>query len=237
MWVASMMEFGGWQFPDGERHLPIEMMKKNGVVASGRLSYQYPKIELALSHVRSWRRAVDIGAHVGLWAFHLAPRFERVDCFEPVPLHQELFALNMVHADNVTLHPCALGPTAGVAKMTIYADNSGAAHIGKSRVGKPRYEHIVKDREIEVLVATLDSLGFQDVDFIKIDTEGFELQVLQGAVETLRRCHPVMVVEQKPIAGSCYGYDDRAALPFLYGLGARVVAERARDYVLIWPGR
>jgi hypothetical protein len=41
----------------------------------------------------------------------------------------------------------------------------------------------------------LDAYGFTDVSFIKIDVEGFELEVIDGAAETLRREHPAMLVE------------------------------------------
>lgn len=214
-----MKEFGGWQFPDGEEHL-IEWMGKANKLAGGRLGYQYEKLTIALSHVKEWRRAVDVGAHVGLFSYHLASRFEAVDAFEPMPTHRECFVHN-VTAENVALHACALGASAGEVQMTIYPGNSGHCHIADAG-------------EVVVPIATLDSYTFDDVDFLKIDTEGYELEVLRGAIETLRRCKPAIIVEQKANNGSRYGYDDRAALPFLYDLGARVVAERARDYVLVW---
>lgn len=214
-----MISFGGWQFPDGEEHL-VEWMGKSNTVVSGRLAYQYPKIELALSHCREFRSALDVGCHVGLWSLHLASRFEHVDAFEPMPAHRECFVEN-VKAFNVTLHPVALGDKESDVRMTTYAGNSGHSHVAD--VG-----------DIVAQMRTLDSYKFTDVDFLKIDTEGFELQVLRGAVDTLVRCKPVIIVEQKANNGSRYGYDDRAALPFLQAMGARVVAERARDYVLVW---
>jgi FkbM family methyltransferase len=214
------MEFGGWQFPDGEKHL-VEWMGKSNNIVDGRLAYQYPKIELALSHVRQFRRAADVGAHIGLWSYHLADRFDRVDAFEPMPTHCECFIENVV-APNVTLYSCALGAADGSVSLTSYAGNSG-------------HSHVAEGGEIKAAMRTLDSFGFIDLDFLKIDTEGYELEVLRGAVKTLKQCKPVIIVEQKANNGSRYGYDDRAALPFLHHLGARVVAERARDYVLIWP--
>lgn len=214
-----MKEFGGWCFPDGEKHL-VDLMGKSNKPVDGRLSYQYHKLEMALAHVKEHRRALDVGGHIGLWSYYLAHRFEHVDAFEPMPEHRECFAENVL-APNVTLHSVALGDKESDVKLVKYPGNSGHTHIGG--VG-----------DAVARMRTLDSFGFDDVDFLKIDTEGFELQVLRGAVETLKRCKPVMIVEQKADNGSRYGYDDRAALPFLQAMGARVVAERARDYVLVW---
>jgi hypothetical protein len=50
-------------------------------------------------------------------------------------------------------------------------------------------------RDVEVNVATLDSFGLSDIAFIKIDVEGHELSVLRGAVETIVRSRPNLLVE------------------------------------------
>ncbi len=50
-------------------------------------------------------------------------------------------------------------------------------------------------REIKVPVMTLDSFDLRDVATIKIDVEGHEAQVLTGAIETLKREHPTLLVE------------------------------------------
>lgn len=47
----------------------------------------------------------------------------------------------------------------------------------------------------EVELRSLDSYGFDNVTFIKIDVEGHEESVLAGARETLERCHPTLLVE------------------------------------------
>ena len=226
-----MMEFGGWYLPDGEKHL-IENITKNPKIVDGRHTYQYHKIMLALDQVKSWRRAVDVGGYAGMWSFYLAQRFECVDAFEPVPEHRKCFRLN-VTAENVVLHPSALGSADGSATMVLYPNCTMHAHIIATAVD---HHPDAKSAQgsVDVPVTTLDSFEFDDVDFLKIDAEGFELDVLKGAVETLKRCKPVIIVEQKAHNGSRYGYDDRAALPFLHAMGARVAAEKARDYVLVW---
>jgi FkbM family methyltransferase len=212
-------EFGGWQFPDGEEHLTTWMAKANHQVG-GRLSYQYRKIEIALAHVRNFRVAVDVGAHIGLWSWHLAPRFGAVKAFEPIPSHAECFQVNVV-APNVDLHQCALAGQAGYLRFYRCPGNSGHTHVSV-------------DGDTECPARTLDSFNFQVVDFLKIDCEGYEREVVAGAVETLKRCKPTIIVEQKSNFGSLYGYGNHAGLELLKSMGAKLVAEKAGDYVLTW---
>jgi FkbM family methyltransferase len=231
---SASIEFGGWQFPVGEQHL-IEWMSHRNRKVHGRLTYQYEKFELAMQHTKGRRRAVDIGAHLGTWGFHLAKHFRQVEAFEPVPLHREFYRRNMAHDDNWTLHECALGQMPGEMTMTLYREHSMAAHIGPSRLGGIKYEGLSTAGEIAVPVKTLDSFGFEDIDLIKIDAEGFELQILKGGQETIERWRPTIIVEQKPGNGSRYGYGDQAALPWLEALGAKMVAHKAGDFVFVWP--
>ena len=216
--ARTMIQCRGIWLPEHEQHLQSHIERNPEVDGAG--TYQYPKLEMALRHVKQFRVAVDIGAHVGLWTRILATRFERVEAFEPMPAHRECFALN-VRAENVRLHDCALGASEGEVSMTTFAGNSG-------------HSHVTDDGEIVVPMRTLDSCGLEDVDFIKIDVEGYERHVLLGAVETLRRCRPTLIVEQKPRNGSRYGHGDHGALHLLEKLGAKIVAQKAGDYVLIW---
>lgn len=212
-----MIECGGIFLPDGEAHLVpyIETSPK----VDGKGTYQLHKLEMALKRVKQRRLAVDVGAHVGLWSRIMALYFERVEAFEPVPSHLECFERN-VSASNVRLHRYALGATEGWVKLAIAVGNSGSTHV--SHTG-----------DLAAEVWTLDSFNLTDLDFLKVDCEGYEEKILQGAVETLRRERPVVIVEQKRGNGSRYATSDFEALNLLKKLGGKIVDQKAGDYVVV----
>lgn len=213
-----MFEHKGIWLPDGEQEM-LGPMEQSPMV-DGKGTYQYLKLELALKQVRRFRVALDVGAHVGFWSMHLAKRFQHVHAFEPVPAHLECFARN-VTARNVTLHPCVLGgPFSPKAiDLQIKPHHSGASRVNPA--GEGGYP-----------VTLLDQLALADVDFIKLDVEGYEYHVLQGAMTMLRACRPVICIEQKPRNARRYGLRDQQALELLLSEGWCITGEMSGDFVL-----
>lgn len=132
---------------------------------------------------------LDIGANIGCISQALVVSGMPVIAFEPQP---EVFK---VLDENVVCekYNVALGGEIGVAKMPkVYYSakgNFGGLGIGaKSIYGS-----------YDVPVRTLDSFELQDVGFMKIDVEGFELEVLRGGRETINRCKPIMYIEDDRI--------------------------------------
>jgi FkbM family methyltransferase len=214
----ALREFGGWYFPDHEVHL-IEWLTKVGDQRDGRLRYQGKKQDLALSFCAQRRVAVDIGGHVGLWSYYLAQQFEQVHAFEPVADHRACFEQN-VRAENVILYPCALGDD----------ENSVAIHTSNGSSG----DSWVSGKG-DIPMRRLDEFGFSDVDLIKADCEGGELSALRGAEDTIIRCRPTIIVEQKPGRAQKFGHAETAAVDYLQSLGAQLVAHKSGDYVLTFP--
>lgn len=210
----------GWYFPDQEEHLLAWMAHpKNNMVLNGRQAYQGVKQAALLKLATNFRTAIDIGAHIGLWTHNLAAVFERVICFEPMAEHRECFAAN-IRADNVIVYPQALGSHPGMVTM-----RTGPASTGDTCV----------DSEFggDVEMVTLDSFGFDEVDLVKIDAEGYEENILRGAAATIRRCLPVICVEQKRDFAVKYGLKPQGAIPYLQGLGYRVAKEISGDYLMV----
>lgn len=216
-----MKKFDQWWMPDGETHLPEWMQNVNNRV-DGRLTYQYGKYEAALPFLKNNRMAVDVGAHIGLWSYFLSRDFEKVLAFEPMRDHQSCWYKNMEGRDNAILMPLALGVQEGrVTLETRTPGSSGDTQVKPYAAG-------------EIEMRTLDSFERDDVDLIKIDCEGFEEFIVRGAVDTLLKCRPCVIVEQKGNMAGRYGLEQQGAVKFLKTLGARVRHITSGDYILSW---
>lgn len=180
--------------------------------------YQDKKYKAIMKYVRDYRGAVDVGGHCGLWAMQMVRHFDKVISFEPVAEHRECYVKN-VHGD-YELVPYALGEKPGKVKIHTSRGSSGDSWV---------------DGEGDIEMKTLDSFNLQDVDLLKIDCEGFELFVLKGGVETLKRWKPAVIVEQKPGRAKKFGLKDTEAVDFLKKLGASLKEEISGDFLLQWP--
>jgi FkbM family methyltransferase len=154
--------------------------------------------------IRTGDTVLDIGANIGTHTLAFAQTVKqqgRVYAFEPRP---EIFRLlEAVVIDNalanVTLRQAAIGATEGVLSVpslhTEDSANFGAlslveamAHAGESAPSEARDIHAVP-------MTTIDALGLTSCRLIKIDVEGAEAAVLEGARVTIERLHPILYAE------------------------------------------
>jgi FkbM family methyltransferase len=217
--MSAMRSAYGWVLPASDRHFPKYLSTAPKV--EGRRMYQAQHIQQSTQFCALRRTAIDVGGHVGFWSYYLAFAFQRVHAFEPSELFARCFERN-VRAKGVTLHRVALGEAERRIALEVDPENTGATHVRPGGEG-------------EIPMRRLDDFGFDEVDFIKIDVEGFERQVLEGGRETLLRCRPVVIIEQKEFAGR-YGDERYAAAELLQALGAAVLAQVIQDLVFGWPG-
>lgn len=206
-----MKRIEGVWLTDGEEHLLPHLNKGQG-------KYQFQTLEQSVKNTPKHRLVIDVGAHVGLWSMHLANRFQRVISFEPVPEHRDCFAKNVLQK-NVTLYPFALGKENKMVTLDWDPANTGHTHVGKGT--------------ISVQMKRLDDLNLTGVDLLKIDTEGYEIYVLQGAEKMLLREKPIVCIEQKP--HGYYGENQLAGVQYLQSLGAVVLERVVDDFIMGWP--
>ena len=129
---------------------------------------------------------VDVGANCGLYTRKLA-RLSRQ------PSGQMARLLRRTSARNVSVHEIALSDHDGDAELFIPQGDDGPVY-GLASL-EARTDSPVRLVSAHVPIARLDAVINQDVAFVKIDVEGHELNVLNGAVDLLERCQPVFLVE------------------------------------------
>lgn len=135
---------------------------------------------------------VEVGANIGAHTVAMAQacRPGVLYAFEPQRRVFQVLCANLAlnDVDNVVARPEACGAEAGTASIPPldYASNSNFGGVSLRAAGQPGET---------VRVIRLDDLGLTRCGLIKIDVEGFELQVLNGAAETIARCRPVLYVE------------------------------------------
>jgi FkbM family methyltransferase len=133
---------------------------------------------------------VDVGANCGLYTRQLARCSRKVHAFEPARQMADL--LRRTAATNVELHEIALSDRDGVATLSVPLDSGRAVHSLASI--EQRGEEGLHATE-QVRTARLDSVIREPVAFVKIDVEGHELRVLNGAVGMLEQSRPIFLVE------------------------------------------
>jgi len=84
-------------------------------------------------------------------------------------------------------------------------------------------------------MVTLDSLDLQDVDYMKLDVEGWEANVIVGAEQTIKAFRPVIMVEQKRDFSARFGIPQKEAVKILLGWGYKEVREVSGDHILVHP--
>ena len=182
--------------------------------------YQSRNWDFAQTLLHQFRTAIDIGSNNAVNAIHYAERFSHVECFEPTQLAQTLWH-NTVRDNgvtNVTLHTQALGETHTTTEIILHERNGGHNHVAHYDKN-PRARGTAKQKQT-VDQRTLDSYNFSEVDYIKIDVEGYEYFVLQGGEATLARERPVLQLEIVESQCRKFDYTPDEILDWL----------RARDY-------
>jgi FkbM family methyltransferase len=138
--------------------------------------------------------ALDIGANVGFYAYRMSQIFSKVYAFE---INEEVTGdLRNYNPGNITIMPVGLSAQAGEATLYIPVLND-LPLIGWASLAPGNYPQATGELTKTVKIATLDSFGLSNVSFVKIDVEGHELHVLEGAKQTLRTNRPMVLIEIK----------------------------------------
>lgn len=149
---------------------------------------QEPELARIREFVPAGRNAIDVGGWLGPWTRELSRRVPQVTTVEPQP---DLAAfLRRVVPNNVTIVEAAVSSEAGRAKLSLPEQRQGANALA-SLNGDLSTAAVI--HEVEVI--RLDDLDVVDIGFVKIDVEGHERAVIDGAVDLIRRDRPTLLLE------------------------------------------
>jgi len=159
--------------------------------------YERGYIDWAVENfAKSDKNILDIGAHIGMYTCAFGKKAKHVYSFECSPKSYNFLCANLLLRDlsyDVTKFNCALSDKEGTTKYYIRDPKDGG---GNGISGFPKDEGVPT---IDVPTRTLDSFGFTDVNFIKMDVEGHEEFVLRGAIKTLEaNNYPKILFESWP---------------------------------------
>lgn len=171
-------------------------------------------MNVALGYCKHKRVALQAGGHIGMWPIWLAERFEQVFTFEPDETNFACLTRNVTKhkplAVKVMAYNAALNDRGGFVKLR-QSMNAGG-HSVESQNGV--------DLDGETASMMIDDFDLTTLDFLMLDIEGHELPALRGGAETIKRCRPVIQLEERG-HGVQKGRGDTAAdiVAFLDTLG------------------
>ena len=135
-------------------------------------------IEWCKKNDKKFNHIVDVGAWCGTWTLSMQQYAKNIHCYEPNNLHYGCLARNITPYSHVDSYNQAVGNEDGFVKLTEESATQNTRVLlekGETKINK------------------LDSLGYKDIDFIKIDVEGLEMEVLKGAARILENVEYLMI--------------------------------------------
>jgi len=186
--------------------------------------YQKNKLDIALGFVKNFTTAIDAGASYGIMSYNLNKKFSKIYAFEVDTPVRECLKKNVekFQLDNVVVCECGLSDKAESVSLN-YLKNTFCTHINKEVAGT----NICK---------TLDSFELIEVGFIKLDCEGYEPYILKGAEHTIKKCKPVILMENKNYSGRYYGEKGNLAVDLLLAWGYTMEVSWPKDCIMVYKG-
>ncbi len=152
-----------------------------------------PELRLLKRLVDPKRQAVDAGANIGSYCYFLRKLASSVYAYEPNPgLATRLQGL----MPTVRVRQVALSDQPAELVFSVPVDEHGRP---RHELGSVAQTFSGRVEQFKVQCITIDSEALPDVGFIKIDVEQHERQVLRGAMKTVVRCRPVVLIEIYPL--------------------------------------
>ena len=207
----KVFDYFGWDVDDEDPlYKELKLNNRNMTIEEQDI---YKKIsEKFLKHKRT---ALHIGSHYGFKSKILSNIFNEVHTFDFDNKINKLLKKNIkkFSLTNVKIHSFGLGDQNKKVDTTDF--------IEKKNINGPLSNHVLENKDGPYFVKKLDDLEIIDIDLMIIDTEGYELNVLKGGEETIKKNLPIIILEvhKNKDLTSRYGYNKIDSVRFLEKFG------------------
>jgi len=182
-------------------------------IAEDNGAWDGPKHDWESSHkgaiedlVTDWSACIQAGGNQGMYPRVLSKMFQHVYTFEPDPLNFYCLVTNCC-TENIYPMNAALGAEGGLVRVQRGSLTNAGTHT------------VSTEGNCHVPMITIDSLNLPTCGLFQLDLEGYEIHALKGAVETIKRCKPVIQCEN----------GNNQILEFLQQFGYQAVGQSKAD--------
>ena len=215
------MIYQNWKILDGDNSFPmsVKRLRKSGKPGD-ILLYQKDNLDRALTLVKDWQLAIDGGANYGLMSYHMNSRFDQVLAFEIDDQLRTCLADNMktFACSKVRIEPYGLG------------DREKSVDLVKTQKSFGNFVNPATESG-KFAVRSIDSYELDILGFIKLDCEGYEPFIIQGAEHTIKRSWPVILMERKVLVNK-FNFGTHATEHLLRTWGYNKVIDLGKDIIL-----
>ena len=173
----------GWTVPDDDQRVTLLLENDQSMYEP---YYESKFMQAVITHLPNKRTFVDVGANVGIWSLPMTKHFSTVIAYEPSKQNIECIKANI--PSGAEIREKAVADFCGEAEFSPSEKNCGDGKLVRNGLYLKPVVYIVQ-------VVKLDDEELTDVDMIKIDTQGWELDVVKGMTELIKKHKPWVMLE------------------------------------------
>lgn len=209
----------------------LHLINSSDYINSGRAEPYSGNIDIVNEYIRkrkSNRTYLDIGVNIATHSIVYSKIFEKVISFEPDNYNYTQSKENLLinNVTNVNLLHRALGSKSGYVTTEKHSNHSNGCIFTK----------LTKDKT-NIVQVKLDSLELENIDYMKIDVEGHELDVLKGSIETIKKNKPIIEFEYNNLGYTLFNVKIDDIEKFLNNLNYKKDKQFESNYYFIYDSK
>jgi FkbM family methyltransferase len=208
--------------------------KNKDVFAEKFSEFYEPEMALIPKILSSPKVIIDVGSNYGPYSFFLSKLYpgSKIFAFEPATRSMDIFRkiIKKFGLNNVIPIKKGLGSKEEIKEIIMPLQYTILAYVSDKKTIKNK-----EDQAEAIEITTLDNFikrnKIKNLDFIKCDVEGFELEVFKGAGNSIKKFKPIILVEVEERHTKKYGLNPQKVLEFFKKLGYSCSAVKGRSLI------